>query len=424
MNYEQALEYIHDTRWRGSRRTLDRIKLMLEKMGNPQNKLKAVHIAGTNGKGSTSACIAEILMKAGYKVGLYTSPFIKRYNERMRINGRQIPDDTLSMLTDELSKIADSLPEHPTEFEFGTAVAFEYFYREKCDIVVLEAGMGGETDATNAIERSEVSVFAAIGLDHMQYLGPTIRDIARTKSGIIKENGTVCSYVQEKDAAEELEKKCKEMNARIHYADFSEIKNTVYSLDGTEFDYKNMHIKLALPGTYQPYNAAVAIDTVLLLRDKGWKITDENILDGLRNVYWPGRFEVLSQSPVFILDGAHNGHGIKAAADSLKEMFGNNKIIFVLGVMADKDIDDMLPLIAPLAKEVVTLTPHNPRAMDSEVLARKIEEYGVPATGYTDIDSGVAEAVRRAGDTGIICALGSLYFSDDVKNAAKRALVN
>ena len=422
MNYEEALEYIHDTRWRGRRRGLARIKQMLEIMGNPQKDLKFVHVAGTNGKGSTTACIASVLKAAGYKTGMYTSPFIARYNERMQINNEQIPDEKLAELVTKLAPIADSLPDHPSEFEFGTAVAFQFFKDENCDVVVLEVGMGGEFDATNSIDESEVSVFTAIGLDHMEYLGPTTADIARTKGGIIKENGTVCSYGTDAPANAEIEKICADKHATLHYADFSKIKNTEFTLDGTTFDYGDRHIKLALPGSYQPYNCVLAMTAIDCLIEKGWKISEENILEGLRTVYWPGRFEILSRSPIFVLDGGHNAHGITAATESLRKLFPDRKMIFCMGVMADKDYDDMLDLMIPLAEEFFTMTPNNTRSLPAEKLAEQIRAKGIKATAYDTIDEGVAAAIREAGTDRIVCAIGSLYYSADVKNAARKAL--
>ena len=422
MTYNEALDYIHDTRWRGSKRGLSRIKLLLDKMDNPQDNLRYVHVAGTNGKGSTSACIAQILREAGYKTGLYTSPFIERYNERIQVDGVQIGDDELAELVERMSKIADSLPEHPTEFEFGTAIAFQYFMEKKCDIVVLEVGMGGEFDATNVINNSEVTVFTAIGLDHTEYLGPTVADIARTKGGIIKVNGNVCAYGSGPEADAQIENICKEKNASIKYADFGNIKNLKFSLDGTEFDYGARHIRLSLPGTYQPYNAVLAMTAVDTLVSKGWKIAEKDIISGLAKVYWPGRFEVLSKKPVFILDGAHNPHGIKAAAESIRKLLPGKKMVFVVGIMADKDIDDMLPQIVPLASEFITLTPSNPRAMESSALADKIRELGSKATPFASIEDGVKAAIELAGEDGIVFALGSLYFSSDVRKAAEKVI--
>lgn len=422
MNYEQALEYIHDTRWRGSRRGLERISLLLEKMGDPQDKLKYVHIAGTNGKGSTSACIASVLKKAGYKTGLYTSPFIERYNERIQINNVPISDDDLARIVTALAPIADSFEDHPTEFEFGTAVAFQYFYEQKCDIVVLEVGMGGEFDATNVIKMPEAAVFTAIGLDHTEYLGPTVSDIAKTKGGIIKEGCTVCSYGGNAEADREIETICAEKNAMLVYAPHNEMKNIVSTLKGSEFDIGDMHISLSLPGTFQPYNAALAVTVLKQLREKGWKITDEHILEGLSSVYWPGRFEVLSENPLFIQDGAHNGHGITAAVKSIKELLPGKKMIFIMGVMADKDFEDMLDLLVPLASEFIAVTPDNPRAMKSDKLAEVIRSHGVKATAYDTIDDGVRAAIEKAGEDEVVFSIGSLYFSADIKNAAKRVL--
>ena len=422
MTYDEALNYIHDNRWRVSRRGLGRIRELLGKLGGPQKRLKYVHVAGTNGKGSTSACIAKILECAGYRVGLYTSPFIERYNERIQINGTEIPDSVLAEYVEKTAPLADGMEDHPSEFEIGTAIAFDYFADNHCDIVVLEVGMGGEFDATNVIDESEVTVFAAIGMDHMMYLGSALGEIARTKSGIVKEGGCVVSYIQEPEAMTEIENRCRQMGAELETADFSKISGLKYTLDGTEFNYDGLHISLSLTGPYQPYNAVLALTAVKKLREKGWNIKDGDVLRGFSSVYWPGRFEVLSRDPVFILDGAHNSHGIKAAVKGFDELLHGRKIVFIIGVMADKDIDKMLPLLLPYAKCFVTLTPNNPRAMDSVRLAELIRSLGAEAYPYSEIEEGVRAAVNMAQGDGAVCALGSLYYSADVKKAARNVL--
>ncbi|SHH52909.1 dihydrofolate synthase / folylpolyglutamate synthase [Sporobacter termitidis DSM 10068] len=418
MGYEETLKYIHNVKWQGSKPGLERTKELLAKLGNPERALKFVHVAGTNGKGSTAAMIASVLQKAGYRTGLYTSPYILRFNERMQVNGEHIPDSDLEKLTDEIRPFADAMQDPPTEFELITALAMKYFLYQKCDIVVLEVGMGGELDSTNVIDTPEVAVITAIGLDHMAELGSTLAAIASAKAGIIKAGGDVVIYGGEKDVEDVFEKKCAASHARLYRTDYGRLTIHGFDLDAVNFDflpYKS--IRLPLVGTYQPNNAALAVTALEVLRNKGYRITDGNIIDGLNHVYWPGRFEVLRRSPVFILDGAHNPHGIAATSESLKRHFGGRKLVFLIGVMADKDVGSMVTFITPLAKAFVTVTPHNPRAMQAEKLAELLTAYGLPVKACSTIEDGVAEAISAAGEDGVVVALGSLYFSGDIREA-------
>ncbi len=420
MSYEETLRYIHNVKWQGSKPGLERTRKLLASLGNPEKALKFVHIAGTNGKGSTAACTAAVLQQAGYRTGLYTSPYILRFNERMQVNGTHITDEELEQLTEEIRPFADAMTDAPTEFELITALAMKYFLYQKCDIVVLEVGMGGELDSTNVIDTPEAAVITAIGLDHTAELGPTLTAIAAAKAGIIKTGGDVVIYGGEREVEEVFERVCKEKKAMLHRTDFTRLTIHGFDLNTACFDFKPYkNIKLPLVGTYQPKNAALAITALEVLRAKGWKISDADIMTGLSQVYWPGRFEVLMNHPAFILDGAHNPHGIEATAESLKKHFGDKKIIFLVGVMADKDVGGMMSFITPLAKAFVTVTPHNPRAMKAEKLKEILSVYGKPVTASASIPDGVSEAIKQAGPDGIVCALGSLYFSGDIREAAE-----
>ena len=334
MGITETLEYIHNVKWRGSKLGLERTKGLMTTLGNPEKKLKFVHVAGTNGKGSTSACIASVLKEAGYKTGLFISPYIICFNERMQINGENISDEDLEQLTNEIRPIADAMEDSPTEFELVTALAMMYFHKKECDIVVLEVGMGGRLDSTNVIDTPELAVITAIGYDHVKELGPTLNDIAGEKAGIIKHNGDVVIYGGEPEITDVIEKKCVEQNARLIKTDFSRITVNGFLLDGIKFIFEPYaEMTLPLVGSYQPYNAALAITAVELLRNKGYKIDDSDILNGIAKVKWPGRFEVIGKNPVFILDGSHNPQGMEATAGSLVKHFGSDKkIIFVFGV--------------------------------------------------------------------------------------------
>ena len=417
MTYEEALSYIHSICWKGSKLGLDRTRELLGKLDDPQKELKFIHIAGTNGKGSTAAMLSSILEEAGYRVGLYTSPFINRFNERMQVNHQPIPDEELAALTEYVRPYADAMADSPTEFELITALAMVWFARQKCDIVVLEVGMGGELDSTNIIDVPEAAVIAAMGLDHVKELGPTMADIARAKAGIIKEGGRVVSYGGNPEADEVIAAVCRARNASLCQPDFSAIVPGDFSLEGQTFSYKGWRgLRIPLVGAYQMNNAAVVLETVEVLRQRGWSVSDEAVRKGLADTRWPARFEVLRRDPVFIVDGGHNPHGIRATAESLRRLFPGRKITFVTGVMADKDVEHILGLIVPLADQFFTVRPDNPRAMDAGELAARIEAMGAKATACASVRDGVDRAIQAEGPHGVACALGSLYMSGEVRS--------
>ena len=417
MTYEEALSYIHSICWKGSKLGLDRTRELLGKLDDPQKELKFIHIAGTNGKGSTAAMLSSILEEAGYRVGLYTSPFINRFNERMQVNHQPIPDEELAALTEYVRPHADAMADSPTEFELITALAMVWFARQKCDIVVLEVGMGGELDSTNIIDVPEAAVIAAMGLDHVKELGPTMADIARAKAGIIKEGGRVVSYGGNPEADEVIAAVCRARNASLCQPDFSAIVPGDFGLEGQTFSYKGWRgLRIPLVGAYQMNNAAVVLETVEVLRQRGWSVSDEAVRQGLADTRWPARFEVLRRDPVFIVDGGHNPHGIRATAESLRRLFPGRKITFVTGVMADKDVEHILGLIVPLADQFFTVRPDNPRAMDAGELAARIEAMGAKATACASVQDGVDRAIQAEGPHGVACALGSLYMSGEVRS--------
>ena len=417
MTYEEALSYIHSICWKGSKLGLDRTRELLGKLDDPQKELKFIHIAGTNGKGSTAAMLSSILEEAGYRVGLYTSPFINRFNERMQVNHQPIPDEELAALTEYVRPHADAMADSPTEFELITALAMVWFARQKCDIVVLEVGMGGELDSTNIIDVPEAAVIAAMGMDHVKELGPTMADIARAKAGIIKEGGRVVSYGGNPEADEVIAAVCRARNASLRQPDFSAIVPGDFGLEGQTFSYKGWRgLRIPLVRAYQMNNAAVVLETVEVLRQRGWSVSDEAVRQGLADTRWPARFEVLRRDPVFIVDGGHNPHGIRATAESLSRLFPGRKITFVTGVMADKDVEHILGLIVPLADQFFTVRPDNPRAMDAGELAARIEAMGAKATACASVRDGVDRAIQAEGPHGVACALGSLYMSGEVRS--------
>ena len=424
MNYNEALAYIHSVCWKGSVPGLSRTRELLEKIGNPERSLKFVHIAGTNGKGSTAAMLSSILEEAGFTVGLYTSPFINRFNERMQVNNVCIGDGELAQLTDFIQPYADSMDDAPTEFELITAIALEYFKRKACDIVVLEVGMGGTLDSTNIIDTPEVAIITAMGYDHTRELGSTMTEIASAKAGIIKPHGQVVAYGQNEEAQAVFEKVCKEQGSTLRYPDYAALTAGSFDLTGQTFSYgawKDLRIPLA--GSYQIYNAAVVLTAVEVLRQEGWAINDAAVRRGLAETRWPARFEVLRRDPVFIVDGGHNPHGIRATADSLQRMFPDTKFVFVTGVMADKDVEHILGLIVPMARRFYTVTPNNPRAMQAQVLAERIRAMGAEAVPCASVAESVRAAMDFAGKDGVCCALGSLYMSGDVRDCFPEAAI-
>ncbi|HIV50681.1 MAG TPA: bifunctional folylpolyglutamate synthase/dihydrofolate synthase [Candidatus Faecalibacterium intestinipullorum] len=419
MSYESALEYIHAVRWQGHRPGLSRTRTLLAALGNPHKQLKFVHVAGTNGKGSTAAMLDSCLRAAGYHTGLFTSPFINRFNERIQVDGQPIGDEELEQLVERIRPAADAMTEVPTEFEVITALGMLYFAQKHCDIVVLEVGLGGELDSTNVIDPPECAVITALGMDHVKELGPTLADIARAKAGIIKPGSPVVSYGGAPEADAVIAAAAEAQGAPLTVVDFERLRVGEGSLEALHFDFDGLeNLTLPLVGSYQPRNAAVAITALRVLRGRDWQIPDEAIRQGLANVRWPGRFEVLRADPVFLLDGSHNAHGMRATVESLKTRLPGQKFVFLLSIMADKDVDEMLDLLLPLADQFVTVTAHTPRALPAEELAGRIVRRNGRAEAAGSIPEGVCRAIALAGE-GPVCALGTLYFSGEVRQAFK-----
>ena len=420
MNAEQAIAYIHSVFWKGSVPGLGRTQTLLEKMGNPQNSLKYVHIAGTNGKGSTAAMTASILRKAGYRTGLYTSPYIYRFHERIQIDGEQISDEDLVAVTEYVKPLADSMEESPTEFELVCCIAFEYFKRKNCDIVVLEVGMGGAFDATNVIEAPEVAVITNIGLDHTDYLGNTLEEIARTKAGIFKENGSAVVYRGTEGVEAVFEEVCKEKHVSLKKADFAGLTLRSHGLEGQVFDCgarKNLHLPLL--GDHQLHNAAVVLGIADTLIEKGWNITEQNIYDGMAAVSWPGRFDIVSRDPLFIIDGGHNPQCLEALVKNIQDYLPGKKIVALTGVLADKDYGDMYRPVMPLVEQFVCITPDNPRRLLAADLAVYLQEKGAKATACESTTAGVIRAMELAGKDGVVLCFGSLYSIGAIHDALK-----
>ena len=416
---EETLQYLQFDNWAQSAPGLARSRELLGLLGDPQKKLKFVHIAGTNGKGSTAAMLAAVLQSAGYRTGLYTSPHLLRFHERMRVNGEEIDDKSLITLTNTVRRAAAQMREMPTGFEIMTAIAFLYFVQERCDIVSLEVGLGGRIDSTNVIPAPEVCVVMNIGLEHTAILGDTLEKIAAEKCGIIKRGAHAVLFGQTEGVEAVAREKCTQEGVALTVTAQEKLERISSSLDGQVFKYRGRgpyHLRLL--GEYQLLNALTVIDTCTALRSRGWeKLTDEAIDSGLSAARWPGRLELLRRSPDFIVDGAHNPQCVDALMDSLAALYSGKKLIFLTGVLRDKDWQQMLRRALPLAKAFVVITPPSARALDENELAGWLRAQGIEAIPAAGTDDGVRRALAMAGKDDAICSWGSLYFTGEVRRA-------
>lgn len=329
MTPAEALEFIHSESWLGSKPGLSRTQELLHRCGDPQDRLRFVHVAGTNGKGSVCAMLASVLTAAGYKTGLYISPYIARFSERMSIDGREIPMEELAQITEMIRPHALAMEDSPTEFELVTAIAMEYFARSRCDIVVLEVGLGGRLDSTNVIAAPECAVLTNIGLDHTEILGDTVEMIAAEKAAIIKTGSTAVLYAQKASVMELARETCQSLGVPLRIADFSRLTSVSDTLDGQVFRYRSWEeLNLPLLGAHQLRNAAVVLETVEALRGRGYEIPQAAVREGLAKTRWPARFEIVSRKPYFVVDGGHNPQCAESVARGLQHYFPEDTACF------------------------------------------------------------------------------------------------
>lgn len=418
MNFSEALDFIHATSWQGSRLGLERIGELMELLGNPQKKLRFIHVAGSNGKGSVCAMLSEILTRAGYATGLYTSPHLFRINERIKVNGADISDEELTRLAEQVKPLVEKMADEPTEFERITAMALLHFQQKNCDVVVLEVGLGGRLDSTNVIDAPDAAVITNIAMEHTEVLGDTLTKIAGEKAGIIKPGADVILSAQTEEAEAVVRRICGERGCSLRITDPSAEKLLSCDLDGQTLDYRDRkNLRLRLIGDYQYKNVAVALDAVDVLRERrGYDIPESAVRDALAEVSWPGRFEILQRNPLVLVDGAHNPDGVGELVKCLREYLPGRKMTLLMGVMADKDYDDMIRMMAPFANEFVAVTPESHRALPAEELRARIEELtGVSARCGGDVKSGLAMAMDGKGPEDIVCAFGSLYQVGEIR---------
>ncbi|MBU3189865.1 bifunctional folylpolyglutamate synthase/dihydrofolate synthase [Clostridium bowmanii] len=441
MNYDEAISYIKDTAKFGSKLGLERTRKILELLGDPHKKLKCIHIAGTNGKGSTTAMITNVLVEAGYKVGSYISPFIEEFEERIQINNKNISKADLSNIITEVSKAVDKVVElgysNPTEFEIITCAGFLYFYKNGVDFAVVEVGLGGRLDSTNVIIPI-LSVITSISLDHTLILGDTIKKIAYEKAGIIKEGIPVVMFPQEKQSEEVIEstcraRKCKLIkvtkNSSLYLGKENLNQVAITSLEDATYNNittitqkmkvktpnDNYIIDLALLGKHQLLNCSVAVHAIEELIEQGVRISKQNILNGLQNVKWPARLEVMNEKPLVVIDGAHNIDGIRSLTESIDMYFNYSKIVLILGILADKQVEEMIKTIVPKVGRVITVTPHSDRAELSEKLKVQVEKYTTNCESIENYGEAYKKALSYCKQDDLLLVCGSLYMVGDMR---------
>lgn len=449
MTEHEVWDYLEEIAKSGSILGLESMRNLMDELGNVQNGLRFIHVAGTNGKGSVCAMVSSVLQQAGFRVGKYTSPAVFERMEQYQVDGEPVPLCEFVSLISEVRMACERMvadgKAQPTVFEVETAAAFLHFHRRKCDVVVLETGMGGETDATNIIESQLVCVLTSISMDHMKFLGNDLVQIARVKAGIIKEGSCVVAV---KPTQEEvrgvLEEACREKHATLSYSDSAKASHVRYCLDGNlrqvfryplgdfgetvspseedELSADVEEIVISLLGDYQIENAVCAIETLKALQKMGFDIGRADVCRGLLQADWEGRFSLLCKSPLFVMDGAHNADAAQKLAETLKRGFTNYKIIYIIGVLADKEHEEMLRIMLPMAYQVYTVTPDHPRAMNGQALAAEAGKYHGKVSACSTVEQAVNRALFHADDRTMILAFGSLSYLRQLRETVKEKM--
>ncbi|WP_294161019.1 folylpolyglutamate synthase/dihydrofolate synthase family protein [uncultured Clostridium sp.] len=428
MKYEEAMKYITEVGNFGSNYGLERTYKLLEHLCNPERDLKLIHIAGTNGKGSTTSMITEILMGEGYKVGMYTSPFIEEFEERIQINRNNIPKESLAILMDEIKVAVDKVIEagynHPTEFEIITVLMLLYFKKENIDFGVIEVGLGGTLDSTNVI-KPIIQVITSISFDHTNLLGNTLEKIAREKAGIIKRGIPTVIYPQQEEVLKVIKNKCFEMDSELYIANNENLKfKNIVNLDKPYqlLKYNNeIDILLPLLGEHQIINLSVAMQAIEVLNNKNIiDISIANIVKSIKNVSWKGRLEVLSNNPYVVIDGAHNIQGIKTLSRNIKKYFKYENLYLILGILADKDVEEMIKIITPMAKKVYSVTPNSIRGELAESLKDEVSKFNKNCKAFDKYEEAYLEALNDASEKDLILASGSLYMIGDMRKIIRK----
>ncbi len=436
MTYKEAREFIEEANQYGSKLGLESVRELLSRLGNPQDKLKVIHVAGTNGKGSTTAYIASILATEGYKVGRYISPAVFSYRERIQISMKEPGKE--AYITEYISKqgVSDSVAairtaceamvkdgwDHPTSFELETAMAFLYLAWQEVDFAVIEVGLGGRLDATNIITKPVCCVITSISMDHMQYLGDSLNLITREKAGIIKPSVPVVTCNRQEEIAQVLQEVADTKGSALVIAAAEEANILKLTPGETVFEYQGQQYETGLLGIHQVTNAILAINVIEALIKQGYRVGRSSIIDGLRSTRWSGRFEIIAKKPYFIIDGAHNEDAAFKLAESVREYFLDRRVIYIMGVFADKDYRRILELTAPLAAAIITLTPDNSRALASADLALEAKKYCPEVFDGKTAEQAVQLAYEISREEDVIIAFGSLSFLGELKKLAIHSL--
>ncbi len=419
MTYEEAINKITSLLRFGMKPGLERVEKLLKLLGNPQDKLKFVHVAGTNGKGSTCALISSVVRKSLYKTGLFTSPYVTDFCERMQINGEMISHEDLAALAEKTFPVVEQMAANDeiiTEFEFITAIAMQWFAQNDCDIVVLEVGLGGRMDATNVIKTPLVSVITSISLDHTAVLGNTLEQIAYEKCGIIKENGiTVCYPDQKPEVLEVIRNTAAARHNQFILADMNSVTLLSMNITGTGLEYNDLLVSLPFIGEHQVKNAVTALAVIEVLKGEDYDIADHSIEAGFSSASFPARLELISSDPLVLLDGAHNPDGTAALADAVRKYLAGKKVVAIMGMLADKDVASATRNLAGLFSHVITLAPANPRAMSAEALAAHWTSLGTSAEAMVDADAALEKALGMLGSDGALLICGSLYLAGELR---------
>ena len=431
MKYQEAMKYITEVGNFGSNYGLERTYKLLELLDNPQDKLKIIHVAGTNGKGSTTAMITSMLKGCGYKVGMYTSPFLEEFEERIQINGENIPKEKLAQLITKIKYAVDKVIEegynHPTEFEIITVLMFLYFATEEVDFAVVEVGLGGRLDSTNVITPI-LSVITSISFDHTNLLGNTLEEIATEKAGIIKSCIPTVIYPQEEMAERVISSKCQELDSKLYKINKEDAKliniikeDKIYQQVKVKLD-DEYDVKLPLLGEHQILNLAVALKALEVIKDKAPKLNMESIVKSIATVRWNGRLEIMSNSPYVVIDGAHNIQGITQLDKNIKKYFEYKDMYLILGILADKDVEDMVKVITPKAKKVFTVTPNSMRAETAEELMNEVKKYNESCEAYNDYKNAFEDALKLCKKDDLLLISGSLYMIGEMRGIIKKIL--
>lgn len=449
MNYIEAMDFLEETKKYGSQLGLTSIQNLMAELGNIQDEIPLVHIGGTNGKGSVGAMLSQVLTESGYRVGRFCTPDVFAYEDEFQMNGINIKKERLAQLFTKVKAACEKLvaqgKAHPTRFEVETAAAFLWFYEEKCDIALLEVGMGGATDATNLIRKPLVSVLTSISMDHIRFLGNSLAEIATVKSGIIKSQVPIVTMQQKPEAMEVIKRKAEEMQAELFLADATQVQNVTQIGGRYAFEWKTpmnsnkvcivadtvknnirkdesasdspcITVNLSLCGAFQVENAVCVLNILHILQKKYPKITETVIQQGLSHTTWHGRMEQIGTEPDFYLDGAHNEDAVRKLRKTLDDGFSERRIVYIMGVLADKDYEKMIAMMFQPGDHVYTVTPKNPRALDGKELEKQLLRQNIHAQYCENIQDAVLYALRDAQKEDMILAFGSLSYLRDVCN--------